>query len=102
MPFILTETDGAGKMSMNGGGGTMKGGFGSGGFGSGGYRMNGGGHFYNHMEMSSMDQAMSRQFGMRDGFSTVDSGMAIGEDFLDNYYSNVSGDILESTHKNRH
>lgn len=93
MPLILNETDGIGIGRMKGGMGTMI----RGAFGSSGYRLAGGGdmnmlgHTYNGMEMTSMDHGMSRHLGMmRDGFSTVDSGMALDEDYLNCYYSNVS------------
>lgn len=60
--------------------------------------LNGGGHFFNQMEMTTMDQGMARHFGtMRDGFSTCDSGMALDEYFLNDYYTNVSGAVLETT-----
>lgn len=101
----MSEIDGPGMMNM-----ASKGSFGAnmagaafGAAGGAGYMMstmNGGGHLYNQMEMTSMDQGMSGgHLGMmRDEYSTYDSGMALNEDFLNHYYSNVSGDILESKH----
>lgn len=108
MPLLLNEVDSSGMMNMN-----SKGSFGAalgsaalgaaGAAGAAGYKLttiNGGGQFYNQMDMASMDQGMSGHLGMmRDEFSTYDTAMALNEDFLNHYFSNVSGDILEITQK---
>lgn len=99
MPPFIAEMDGP-SMNMNG-----KGGFGpalgSAAFGTAGLAgygmstMNGGSQFYNQMEMTSMDQGMSGHLGtMRDDYNTYDSAMALNDDFLNNYYFNVSENIF--------
>ncbi|TSK58112.1 Desmoglein-2 [Bagarius yarrelli] len=96
VPVLRAETDGPaimshGIMNVNGAGAYASGSYGMG-------AMNGGGHFNNHMEMGYVDQRMNRQHGtMRDGFSTCESGMALDEDFLHDYYSSKSQHLHADT-----
>lgn len=99
MPFFLSESDGTGMIpgGFGASNGAAMGGAALGAAGGAGYIINGG-QIYSPMEMTSMDQGMSGHLGMmRDDISTYDSGMGLSEDFLNHYYSNVSGHILEST-----
>lgn len=101
MPLLLNDVDGPGMMDMNiaskGGFGAAMGGAALGAAGGASYmfsNMNGGGNLYNQMEMTSMDQGMSGHLGMmKDEFATYDSAMALNDDFLNHYYSNVSEDV---------
>ncbi|KAF4070846.1 hypothetical protein AMELA_G00278220 [Ameiurus melas] len=107
--ILMSDIDGPGMMNLNmvskcGFGATMAGtAFGAAGGAGAGYMistMNGGGHHYNQMEMTSMDQGMSGgNLGMmRDEYSTYDSGMALDEGFLNYYYSNKSH-LFDTTHE---